>query len=94
MQAILESQGERLGVDMRISKQLGEFWDGSYPVILSTVLQKDGSCFEVWLESENNYTLWHNNKQIGKAKTKRGRLTAYKTMVKKFRKENNHANNI
>ncbi len=66
---------------------LGELWDGTYPAINFTVLQKTGERVELWLESENVYTLFHANKELSRTKTTKGGRVAYLRMIKKVRKE-------
>lgn len=80
----------RLGVKQVCGhpNQLGELWDGTYPVIVSTYLTRtdgvsNGARNEVWQESENIYTLFRGNTELVRVRTKRGDAVAYKMMLKK-----------
>lgn len=81
---------ERLGVKQVCgeSNSIGELWDGTYPAINFTVLQKSGERIELWLEAENVYTLYHSNTELARTKTTKGGRMAYLRMIKKVRKEN------
>lgn len=81
---------ERLGVKQVCgsTNQLGELWDNTYPVLVASFLRKSENeqLNELYLESKNVYSVWHNNKELARAKTTKGHGHAYKTILKKIAK--------
>jgi len=62
---------------------LGDLWDGTYPAMAYTILRRTGEEHQIWLESENEYTIFKGNTELARTKTKKGLGNACKLLTKK-----------